>query len=244
MITMAASTAAPTPPQRSFNPTTVDIPSSTLRESTEAKSSVVYTDIDSFDSSTVLRKIPTRILPPSADTNAIAVVDPAVDDDDPDLNELPTDTNALTFLKEWDAFYDDFVKSSTYTLAHSSANSNLPSLADVYVRSTTTPQITSGHSQSLYQLLQVIEELEEVNDQLSQLFPAPTPPPFAYRPLKTLTTTRRTECATHPHSIAHRSTSLRVRPPLHQTLLQFPCSHRRHPQQPRASLLIVSHSNS
>jgi len=61
---------------------------------------------------------------------------------------------------------------------------------------------------------------------------------------KTLPTTRRNHaCAPLPQLIAHRSTSLLVRCPPHQTLLQLPCSNRRHPMQPRVHALTASSGN-
>ena len=186
MLTMATSPTEYISPQRSSNPTTTDKSSFTLKESLVADSSIRCLKNKSSNPTKDLRTIPTRIHPNATNTanavNAIAVVYPAVDDDDPDPNELPTDENALTFLTEWDTFYDDFVQSSNSILARS-ANSNLPSLADAYVRSTQTPQITNGHSQSLHQLLQVLDEMDKVNDQLSQLISAlPSPAPYQPSP--------------------------------------------------------------
>jgi len=71
MMTMVTLTAIPTPPQHSFNQTTIDTSSSTLQEITAAKSSVDNTNIASFHSSPALCNIPTRILPPSTATNVI-----------------------------------------------------------------------------------------------------------------------------------------------------------------------------
>jgi len=136
MMTMTTSTTEYISHQRSLNQTTIEKPSLTLKEANAADSSICGLTNKSYKPTPILRTIPMRIHPNATNTanavNAVAVVDPAVDDDDPDPNELQTDANALTFLTEWDAFYDDFVQSSTYTLAHSSANSNLPSLADAY----------------------------------------------------------------------------------------------------------------
>jgi len=187
MLTMANSKTEHIPPQRPSNPATIDKPSFTLKESIVEDSSIRCSNNKHSNPTQALRTIPTRIPHNATNTanaaNAVAVVDPDVDDDDPDPNELPTDANALTFLKEWDAFYDDFVQSSTYTRVYSNANSNLSSLADAYVRSTQTPQITSGHSQNLLQLLQVLEELEKVNDQLFQHLSAlPSPAPCTPSP--------------------------------------------------------------
>jgi len=185
MLTMTTSTTEYISPQRSSNQMTIDKSSLTLKESTAEDSSIRCFKNKSYNPTQVLRTIPTRIHPNATNTanavNAVAVIDPAVDDDNQDPNKLQTDANALTFLIEWDVFYNDFVQSSTYTLAHSSANSNLPSLANVYVRSMKTPQITNGHSQSLCQLHHVLGEMEKVNDQLFQLLaaltsPAPCPP--------------------------------------------------------------------
>jgi len=180
MMTMDTSTTEYISHQRSPNQTTIEKPSLTLKEDNTADSGICGLPNKSYKPTPILRTIPTRINPTDAANTANAVnavvVDPDVDDEDPDPMELQTDATALTFLTEWDAFYNDFVQSSTYTLAHSNANSNLQSLADAYDRSTKRPQITPGYSQSLHQLHQVLEELEKVNDQLFQLFAAPTPP--------------------------------------------------------------------
>jgi len=121
MLTMATSPTEYISPQRSSNPTTTDKSSFTLKESLVADSSTRCLKHKSSNPTKDLRTIPTRIHPNATNTanavNAIAVVYPAVDDDDPDPNELPTDENALTFLTEWDAFYDDFVQSSNSILA-------------------------------------------------------------------------------------------------------------------------------
>jgi len=166
--------------QRSPNQTTIEKPSLTLKEANAADSGICGLPNKSYNPTPILRTLPTRINTTDAANTANAVtavvVNPDVDDDDPDPMALQTDATAITFLTEWDAFYNDFVQSSTYTLAHSNANSNLQSLADAYGRSTKRPQLTPGYSQSLYQLHQVLEELEQVNDQLFQLFAAPTPP--------------------------------------------------------------------
>jgi len=197
MMTMDTSTTEYISHQRSPNQTTIKKPSLTLKEDNTADSGICGPPNKSYKPTPILRTIPTRINPTDAANTANAVnavvVDPDVDDEDPDPMELQTDATALTFLTEWDAFYNDFVQSSTYTLAHSNANSNLQSLADAYDRSTKRPQITPGYSQSLYQLHQVLEELEKVNDQLFQLFAAPTPLPLARRLPKTMTTTRCTD---------------------------------------------------
>jgi len=135
MLTMATLPTEYISPQRSSNPTTTNKSSFTLKESLVADSSTRCLKHKSSNPTTDLRTTPTRIHPNATNTanavNAIAVVYPDVDDDDPDPNELPTDENA-TFLTEWDAFYDDFVQSSNSILARS-ANSNLPSLANAYV---------------------------------------------------------------------------------------------------------------
>jgi len=169
MLTMTTSTTECISPQRPSNQTTIDKSSLTLKESTAADLSICCLNNKSYNPTQVLRTIPTGINPHATHNanavNAIVTVDPAVDDDNQDPNERQT------FLKEWDAFYNDFVQSSTYTRAHSSAKSNLSSLADAPVQSTknTEPQLTNGRSQSIPQLLQVLGELEQLNDQLFQL---------------------------------------------------------------------------
>jgi len=126
MMTMATSTAIPTPPHRSFNQMTIDTSSSTLQKSTAMKSSIHYTNIASCSSPNILCNIPTRILQPSAANN---VVNPRVNDNEQHPNQTECNDSALyyTFMQEWDAFYTEFITSQIHTITHSSAATLLSS---------------------------------------------------------------------------------------------------------------------
>jgi len=78
----------------------------------------------------ILHTIPTRNFHPTDANTANAVVNLSAADDNQNSNETQIDKNALTFLQEWDAFYNNFIQSMTYTLVHASATSNLPSPID------------------------------------------------------------------------------------------------------------------
>jgi len=167
-MTMATLMAVATPPQHSFNLTTVDTPSSTLRESTEAKLSVIHTDSDSFYSSTVLRKIPTRILPPSAATTVVNLL-VNHDEQDPNRTECIDPAFYYKVMKEWDEFYDKFITSPLQILAHSSAATLLSLPVDddgdrlMSKCTTDTPPSTNDSNNSIRQLRYTVEELEKVN---------------------------------------------------------------------------------
>jgi len=126
-MTMAALMANPTPPQHSLNQPMIDSSSSTLKESMTAKLSINYANINSFHPPNVLRKIPTRILQP---TTVDDVINLLVNNDGrhPTQTECKYSALECTFLKEWDAFYNEFVASKTHALAQSSAATLLSSV--------------------------------------------------------------------------------------------------------------------
>ncbi len=96
-----------------------------LKELTDENSSIHCCGNECSPSSNILRKTPTSNF---YGTEATTVVNLLDDDDDNVLTENKQEDMALssTFLQEWDAFYTEFVNSTTYALMHSS-NDSMPS---------------------------------------------------------------------------------------------------------------------
>ncbi len=173
MMTMTTLTANPTSPRRSPTPPTSGTSSFILKELTDPKSGIRCSDDKGYHTSKILRKIPTSKLPESA---VIAVVD-LLDDDAHHLliaNAQEDTTPAPTFLQEWEAFYLEFKKSITYTLAHSSAASLLPSLIDAdeadedrKIHECEIDELPTNGSAGLSRLRHSVRELEKVNLQLA-----------------------------------------------------------------------------
>jgi len=98
-----------------------------LKESTDANLCTHCCGNESSTSSNALRKTPTSNFQAP---NATAVVDLLDDDDDktPHASDPEDATLFSSFITEWEAFYNEFVHSTTYALAHSSAASSMPPL--------------------------------------------------------------------------------------------------------------------
>jgi len=174
MMTMTTSTTDPTSPRRYPTPLTSDTPSFSLKELPESSSSIRCCDDDCYDTSPILREFPTT---KKTEPNATAVVDPLDDDDDIILSATAQEdpTPAPTLLQEWEAFYIEFKQSITYTLAHSSAASLLPSLIDDddaeedrKIHDCPSDQLPPNCSAGLRRLRHSVRELEKVNLQLEK----------------------------------------------------------------------------
>ncbi len=163
------------------------MPSFTLKELPETNSGICYCDDDCSDPSNILCEIPTRKF---SEPNTTTVVDLLNDDDNNILiaNAQKDMTPAPTFLQEWEAFYLDFKKSTTYALAHSSTASLLPSLVDDdnadddrTIHECDIDKLPTNSSAGLRQLRHSIRELEKVNIQFASFVefnytPAPCQP--------------------------------------------------------------------
>jgi len=86
---------------------------------TDENSSARCCNNECYHSSNVLHTIPTSIFH-KTEANAVADLLNNDDDSNPHKNERE---DFSTFLQEWDNFYNEFVNSMTYTLAHSSTDS-------------------------------------------------------------------------------------------------------------------------
>ncbi len=171
MVTMTTLMADLTPSQRSPNQLTIDKSSFILKESTDANSSICCCNNECYHSSNVLCTIPTSIFH-KTEANAIANLLNDDDDNNPHENEQE---DFSTFLQEWDDFYNEFINSTTYALAHSSTDSLMPSPIidnDDDDRSMSEcsdqPMTTNSFDDSLQQLCQAVRELEKVNYQFLQ----------------------------------------------------------------------------
>jgi len=129
MMTMTTSTMDPTSHRRSPTPLRRDTSSFTPKELREQKPGIRCCDDECFHPAKTLHETPTSEFP---EPDATAVVDPLDDDDDHILiaNAQEDTTPAPTLLQEWEAFYQEFKDSITYTLATSDAARLLPSLID------------------------------------------------------------------------------------------------------------------
>jgi len=173
MVTMTTSTADPSSHRRPPTPLTSVKSSSILKELTDANSDNRCCGDDNSDPSPILRQIPTSNFQAA---NATAVVD-HLDDDDNNLRHQNAQEDTIpfsTFLSEWEAFYLQFKQSPTYALAHSSADSTMPSFIvddDDDDRTMTTEDAPppSTFNEPLKQLGRSVQKLEKVNRQLAQL---------------------------------------------------------------------------
>jgi len=118
---MTNSTTAHTSPRRSHNQLTIDEYPFILKESTDKKSVIHCSNNERCNSPKTLHTISTGTAA-TTDTNAIADL---LDDDEENHPQGKEGKDFLTFLKEWVAFYLEFVNLLTYALVHSSADSNL-----------------------------------------------------------------------------------------------------------------------
>jgi len=190
-MTMATSTADFTPPQRSHHQMTIDKSSFTAKESTNANSRTRGCENECSHSPEVLRKIPTSNI---YDTDANAADDFLDNDDDHHPHEKACD-DFSTFLRDWNDFCKEFVQSTTYTLAQSSADRRMSSpIANdddgtkcvnddntMSKRSENQSPPPTSFDASLIQVQHSVRVLEQANLQFCQLLerlevPAPCQP--------------------------------------------------------------------
>ncbi len=118
-------------PRCSPNKLTSNKSSLTLKETTDANSSLRCCGNEGSHPVNTLRKIPTSNFY-DHDANANANDNLSNDNDNTLRNKNAQENMTLssTFLQDWEAFYIEFKNSTTNALAHSSAASLLPSLVD------------------------------------------------------------------------------------------------------------------
>ncbi len=121
-MTMASLTTAHTPPRCSPHLQTIDKSSFIPKESTEQKSNVRCCDNEYYNSPKILHKVPTGTSPTTDANDDDDLLD---DDEDNHPHEHKCD-DFSTFLKEWDDFCLKFRNLTTYALATSTADSNMP----------------------------------------------------------------------------------------------------------------------
>jgi len=174
MMTMTTLTADPTSPRRSPTQSTTTTSSFLLKELTAPNLRRRCCDDECSDPSTILRELPTRKF---STPNATAVIDPLDDDDKTSILIAHAKENTTwdpTFLQEWEAFYNDFKKSTTYALATSSAANLAPSLIDDddadddrKIYECDIEHLPTDSSAGLRRLRHSIRELEKVNKKLA-----------------------------------------------------------------------------
>jgi len=169
MMTMTTSTVDFTSSQCSDNQLTIDKPSFSVKELTDANSQDHCCDNECYHSLHVLHTVPTSNATETA-TNATA----ESFDGDNDLNPHENVWEDFsTFLQDWEDFCKEFTQLTTYALAHSSTNTPLPfddDNDDRAMSDSSEQQKTTNNSfdESLRQLCHSVRALEKVNHQLAQ----------------------------------------------------------------------------